>query len=102
MTADVFLVDQYLEEVRSLATPLANEETLRSRARRGDKAATAELVRSYLSLAAELGLRLAPDRLTKLEAIQEANLVLMRVIADDESPALVLGPRIANHFAEMR
>ena len=91
-------VEEYLADVRATSVVLPNEAELRRRARAGDKAVCKELITSYLSLAAELGLRLAPNRLTELEAIQEANLVLMRVVTDEESPAVTLGPCLAAHF----
>jgi DNA-directed RNA polymerase sigma subunit (sigma70/sigma32) len=93
-----FSVQEYLQDVRGRSKVLSDESVLLARAREGDKPARQMLITSYLALAAEIALRLAPARLEQLEAIQEANLVLMRVVSAGESPALTLSGRIAEHF----
>jgi hypothetical protein len=98
MTDREFVLSEYLEEVRAKSAVLANEPLLLERALSGDKEARQAVIVSHLSLAAELGLRLASPELEPLRAIQEANLVLMRVVAAGESPVRVLSARISQHF----
>jgi hypothetical protein len=57
----------------------------------------------YLELTALLALRLAPDWMRPLDAIQEGNLVLLRLV-DDASvgqPATRLSDAMLAHFADV-
>ena len=92
----------YLEEIRAGWFVVEDEPALLAKARIGDKEARQVLVRSYLPMAADLGLRLAPPGLPHLDAVQEANLVLMRLVAGaSESLALQLAPAIRDRFAQL-
>jgi hypothetical protein len=51
-------------------------------------------------MAAEIGLRLARPNMKPLDAIQEANVVLLHLIDEGaEKPAVELGPAIEAHFS---
>ena len=94
-------LERYLQEARKASIRLENEDELIQSAANGDNAATSVLVESYLSLAAELGMRLAPARMSRLNAIQEANLVLVRLISSGaRSLPVELGRAIADHFSK--
>lgn len=93
-------LDRYLEEVRAHSRVLDNEDDLIKSVRTGDQTARKVLVESYLELTAEIGLRLAPAKMSRLTAVQEANLVLLRLIEKGtDKPAVQLGPAIQKHFA---
>lgn len=98
-------LELYLRELKS-APPLApdEEETLLAKARNeGDRVAKKRVVTSYLARTAEIALRIRPGRLPPLDAIQEANLVLIRVIEDPfvRKPRRALERRIAEHFHDL-
>lgn len=93
-------LDRYLIEIRNQSSIPKNETDLLEAAREGDKKARLALVRSYLAITAELGLRLAPPSMAPLQAVEEANLVLLRLIgAGVEKPAVELGPAIHKHLS---
>lgn len=94
----------YLSEVRQfpLLTLTAEREGLK-RAREGDEPARKRVIEGHLELTALLALRLAPEWLRPLDAVQEANIVLVRLI-DDPSvahPAARLTDALLAHFAEV-
>ncbi|MCA1841352.1 MAG: hypothetical protein ABR507_01385 [Actinomycetota bacterium] len=98
-----FVVDEYLKYLHENSRVLSDEAELVLSARGGDKLARKKLVASYLFITAELALRLAPPAMEPLRAIQEANLVLMRIaIAGIAKPASALGPAIEEHFAGLQ
>jgi DNA-directed RNA polymerase sigma subunit (sigma70/sigma32) len=91
---------QYLAEIRRQSLIPINERQLVKAAREGDAKARQQLIESYLYIAALLGLRLARPTMNPLDAIQEANIVLLRLIdAGVEKLAVELGPAIEKHFA---
>ena len=93
-------LERYLDEARNASIRLENEDELIESAANGDHAATSVVVESYLSLAAELGMRLAPARMSRLNAIQEANLVLVRLInSGAKNLPVELGRAIGEHFS---
>ena len=70
-------LDRYLEEIRAHSRILDNEDELITSARTG-----------------------APPKMARLAAVQEANLVLLRLIEKGtEKPSVQLGPAIKKHFA---
>jgi DNA-directed RNA polymerase sigma subunit (sigma70/sigma32) len=90
-----FTMDQplakYLEEARAAELVFENESALLELARAGDVEARHTLVRAYLSRTAKIGLRLAPEGMADLDAVQEANFVLLRLVT--KAPE----PNIAHH-----
>lgn len=93
-------LDRYLIEIRNHSQIPEDEDALIRSSRTGDQNARKILVQSYLALTAEIGLRLAPPKMSRLAAVQEANLVLLRLIEKGtEKPAVQLGPAIKKHFA---
>ena len=93
-------LDMYLNEARSAERALENEPMLLESARSGDAEARETLVRAYLYRTAEIALRSAPEGMDKLDAIQEANIVLLRLVKQPEpSFADHLEAAIRIHFA---
>ena len=91
---------QYLAEIRRQSLIPIDERQLMKAAREGDAQARQQLIESYLPVAAEIGLRLARPTMEPLDAVHEANIVLLRLIdAGVEKPAVELGPAIEKHFA---
>jgi DNA-directed RNA polymerase sigma subunit (sigma70/sigma32) len=96
---DFFLQD-YLVKARRLSLIPNDESQLMKAAREGDENARQQLIKSYLYMAAEIGLRLARPNMKPLDAIQGSNVVLLRLIdGDAEKLAVELGPAIEKHFA---
>lgn len=93
----------YLREARKLpAIPETEEKELLARARAGDRAARRTLVDSYLELAAMLALKFRPPGIRELDAIQEANIVLLRLIeGGGERPAAELADAIRRRMEEL-
>jgi DNA-directed RNA polymerase sigma subunit (sigma70/sigma32) len=86
---DDALLTTYLEEVRRFSTLTPDEErALLDAARRGDEEARRSVSQGQLVAAAEFALAVARPWMRSLDAIQEANLVLFRLI-DDEKVSLV-------------
>ena len=101
--ADPF--DSYMAEIRGLpVADLAMEVRLLQPARDGDEHAMRELIEGHLLRAAELGVGLAPDWMSPLDAVQEANLVLMRLLSDASvpSPLQALPGAIRRHLRGIR
>jgi hypothetical protein len=72
-------------------------------ARRGDKAARRRVVGAHVRESTEIVLRLAPVWMRRLDAIQEANAVLVRLVNDPKgglTKASFEGA-IADHLAEI-
>ena len=92
----------YLNEARAAARVLENEPAVLASARSGDVAAQHTLVQVYLYSAAEIALRLAPEGMGKLDAIQEANTVLARLVSQAAEPSIAdhLEPAIEQHFGK--
>ena len=95
------ILEKYLEEVRAAERVLENEPALLESARSGDAEARATLVRTYLYRTAEIGLRLAPEGMEELNAIQEANVVLLQLVTQTPEPGLAhqLELALRNHLA---
>jgi DNA-directed RNA polymerase sigma subunit (sigma70/sigma32) len=94
----------YLSEVRQLPLLTFTEEREGlQRAREGDESARRRVIEGHLELAALLALRLAPTWMRPLDAVQEANLVLIRLIDDTsvDHPAARLTDTLLAHFAEI-
>ena len=97
-----FFLDEYLKYTDENSVVLTNEDELVQLARSGDKKARRALVISYAHIAAELGIRLARPWMEPLEAIQEANFVLMKIVNEGrDQPAAALGPAIQEHFGSL-
>jgi DNA-directed RNA polymerase sigma subunit (sigma70/sigma32) len=98
MVEDPF--EKYIAEIRRHSLIPIDERQLMNAAREGDVKAKDELIKSYLYITALIGLRLARPTVNPLDEIQEANLVLLRLIDKGvEKPAVELGPAIEKHFA---
>ncbi|HEX2058201.1 MAG TPA: sigma-70 factor domain-containing protein [Actinomycetota bacterium] len=94
-------VERYLSEVRTKPVLSSLEEAdLAEQARAGDEEALLQWIDSYLFMTASIALRLCPPAMAPLEAIQEANAVLTRLLSDGgaRSPIAELGRSIEEHF----
>jgi DNA-directed RNA polymerase sigma subunit (sigma70/sigma32) len=95
------LLATYLHEVRELPVLSPSEERdLLTRGRNGDEAARKRVIEGYLELIAVLAIRLAPDWMGSIDAIQEGNVVLTRLV-DEMSvarPAVRLTDALLAHF----
>lgn len=83
---DAKLLEVYLADVRAIA-PIDQEEerALLARARAGDTSASRTVVTALLAPAADVALPLAgPSGLRELEALAEANAVVLRLVEGDE------------------
>lgn len=103
-TSDDEALAGYLAEVRSAPILTRQRELeLRRTARAGDAAARTALIEGYLELAAMLALRLAPEWMRPLDAIQEANVVLVRMMEEDDHAVLgaVLPTRLLAHYESL-
>lgn len=95
----------YLAEVRRLPVLTAeNESLLLAATRDGSEETKKRLVEGYLELVAFLALRLAPLDMRPLDAIQEAPVVLMRLLEDKSvaAPAHELTPALVRHYGEIQ
>jgi DNA-directed RNA polymerase sigma subunit (sigma70/sigma32) len=104
MRSDEDVLAEYLAEVRAVPLlPGRDEAHLLSASRNGDQAAKERLVESYLELVALLALQLAPSSLSPLDAIQEANLILIRLIDDPSvaQPAREITPLLVRRYGEI-
>ena len=84
-------LSEYFKEIRALprVSAINESELLAAWRRRDDEAAKSALdraFRGYLDVTALLALHLAPPWMSPIEAIQEANLVLMRLVEDPAVP----------------
>jgi len=94
----------YMKEVRRIPRlTRAEEVSLLAAARAGDKGTESQAIQGNLELAAVLALRLAPELLDAVEAVQEANLVLVRAVDDAQcvAPSIELAERIHLHFEHL-
>lgn len=73
------------------------------RGREGDESARRRVMEGHLELTALLALRLTPNWMRPLDAVQEANLVLIRLIDDAsvDHPAARLTDALLAHFADV-
>jgi DNA-directed RNA polymerase sigma subunit (sigma70/sigma32) len=104
MSVDDTNLATYLSDVRNLQWLRRSEaHVLLSAGRQGDDDAQRRVVEGHLELAALLALQLSPEWLPPLDAIQEANVVLSRLIDDRSvpSPASALSARILEHYREL-
>src|SRR5438309_10068136 len=107
MASDDELLAAYLRDVRDLPVLGQGEEgdaLARSRTRPGDQRARKRLIEGHLELTALLAIRLAPGRMRPLDAIQEANLVLIRLVDDPSVTRLAARPpdALLERFDELR
>ncbi len=93
-------LNKYLEEALAAELLLENELAVLESARTGDVEAKHTLVQAYLFRTAEIGFRLAPEGMDKLNAVQEANIVLVRLVTRAPEPSIAhhLELSIKNHF----
>jgi DNA-directed RNA polymerase sigma subunit (sigma70/sigma32) len=94
-------IASYLAEVRRLPVLRREDEAMSLlSARSGDEEAHRRVIEGYLELTAILAVRLAPRWLGWLDAVQEANLVLLETVNDDSVavPASCLADRLLEHF----
>ena len=96
-------LNKYLDEARAAERVLENESAVLESARTGDVEAKHTLVQVNLFRTAEIGLRLAPEGMDKLNAIQEANIVLVRLVTRAPEPSIAhhLESAIKNHFGTL-
>lgn len=101
---DAQLLEDYLTEVRSLPTvPVTERASLLALARGGDAVARRRAIESLLLEAATVATRDCPVGMRALDAIQEANVVVVRLVDDDQTPdpAAVLDDAVRGHFASL-
>lgn len=101
MTDKKWSLESYLDEAWAGARAIADEISVLESAAVGDVEARKQIIKSYLFRAAETGMRLAPKQLSHLVAVQEANLVLMRLAEKGISPEVHLESAIRSHFANL-
>jgi hypothetical protein len=94
------ILHKYINEVRDAECMLENELAMLESAQIGDKQAQKTLIQTYLYRTAEITLRLAPEGMDKLNALQEANIVLQRLVMQAPKPSMGhhLEMAIKNHF----
>ena len=95
---------KYLEVTQAVPPlPRDEENRLLASIRSGDEGAKKRLVEAYLNLTAQLGLRLAPTWLRRIDAIQYANLELIRLLEDPSSEPMpvVLAQAIHARFEQL-
>ena len=97
-------LEPYLQEALAHERVLEDEESVLEQARSGDVKARQRLVRSHLHRAAHIALRLAPPTMSSLDAVQEANLVLLRLAAAPHDAPMIkeLETAIAKHFESIK
>ena len=104
MSSDDDHLVNYLEKVRQIPLLASRDEAVTlKRAREGDESARKRVIEGYLEVTALLALRLAPDWMRPLDAIQEGNIVLVRLVDDATvaHPAARLSEALSAHFAEV-
>lgn len=92
---------RFLEDCHrsAMKQPLSTTDRTLSRARAGDTRARLQVLNANRELAAILGLRLKPPKMKAEDAVQEALLVLERLIPTaDDRLELRLGPAIRDHL----
>jgi DNA-directed RNA polymerase sigma subunit (sigma70/sigma32) len=96
-------LNKYLEEARAAEFMLKNELAVLESARTGEVKAKHTLVQAYLFRTAEIALRLAPEGMSKLNAIQEANIALVQLVARAPEPSIAyhLESAIKKHFGTL-
>jgi len=102
MATDDEHLAEYLNEVgRFPRLSPGDEQQELLRAAEGDHDARKRVIEGNLEVAARLALRLAPDWMRPIDAIQEANLVLARLVDDGSGgqPADRLSDELVNHYA---
>ena len=97
------ILNNYLDKAFEAEVELEDESAMLESARSGDVEARETLVRAYLYRAAEIALRLAPEGFDKLDAVQEANIVLVRLVDQAPQPSIAhhLELAIRNHFGTL-
>ena len=96
-------IDAYLEKLRGLPRPSEEEiRQWREEAVAGNQGAQIRFTKAYLAQTAEIALLLKPEGWSNEETINEANLVLIRLIyeTDVEDVGTELEARIRERFAE--
>lgn len=104
MGADDEALAKYLAEVRGLPLLFAVDEAdLLTASRRGDDSARKRLLEGHLVIAALLALRLPPRWMRPIDAIQEANVVLNRLLNDESVavPVRELTSALIRHYDEI-
>jgi DNA-directed RNA polymerase sigma subunit (sigma70/sigma32) len=87
------LLKEYLAEAASYALIRRDQEQeLLNRGRSGDKAALTQLMHSYIEMVAILALKLTPQGVDAIEAIQAANEATIELLRDSsvDEPLLQL------------
>ena len=101
---DARLLEEYLTEVRGLPTVPATERAdLVERARGGDAEARKRAIESLLPEAATVATSECPVGMRVLDAIQEANVVVVRLVDDEQvpDPASALGDAVRRHLSAL-
>lgn len=97
-------LDEYLAEVSALPVPdEGTEAALLSDARGGDDAAKKRVIEGLLLLTANAAKVAHPPGMSGLDAIQEANLVLVRIVEDPAvaKPRAVLAQAVTDHLGSL-
>lgn len=104
MGADDETLAKYLAEVRGPPLLFAvDEPNLLTASRSGDETARTRLLEGHLEVAALLALRLVPKWMRPIDAIQEGNIVLGRLLDDKSVPVPMreLTSALIRHFDEI-
>ena len=101
MTNNDSVLETYLKEVLAASKPIDGEQAALESARDGDVDARKRIIQSYLYRAAEIGMSLAPSKLSRMDAVQEANLVRMCLVERGINPGSDLESEIRKHFDKL-
>lgn len=95
---------EYLDQVRQLPLVATDQlPALRDRALAGDTDAGKLVVQCHLEVAALLAWHLRPSSLAPIDAVQEANVILVRLVNDPtcDVPTLDLASALHRHFRSL-
>lgn len=99
------LLEDYLSEIARLGVMSAGEDAdlLLRQAREGDAVARSRFIDSLLPLTATVAMRECPPWMRPLDAIQEANVVLLTLVDDPDvtDPEQVLAAAVQSWLASM-
>ena len=97
-------LSRYLAEIAAFETPSAETEAAwLVDARKGDQVARDKIVEGLLQLAADSAKAVRPPGVSEIDAIQEANVVVTRLVDDPEvaNPRAALAEAIDGHLRSL-
>jgi hypothetical protein len=103
MEDDEAVLAEYFDAIRAVPRLTPGQGIgLLDGARRGNHEAAERFIEGCLEVTALLALHLAPAWMTPLDAIQEANIVLMGLVDDSsvQSPVAVLTDKLVRHYGK--